>query len=377
MRFHSAGLVSETRHSAPASLGLLALAILAFSGCYLPPFDEKLSESEQFAAELSPVVRLGPVGMGDWMYEGGYFLPSRGSTTPADGFWVRQSGSDLVAAHMTASSIHQSSHTSDNELGAGFVAFPLTELQISGLSLSSPQRGIFTIFGSDELIDMPALATDAGFGLSYSLFPIDVSPEPTDSIVGASYRISDSTLDRVSVLYQSSAEPPVFSGGWMIAASDAAWTASSVLLSTSSDSSGIVPALKPGAFFGQCASNLRQYVSGYRKDNSALYAAYWPNFLSSSPVALSGIAARISAILSTDRLLAVGDGIMYLYDLDGALVASYATGSMRFAYEYYGSDGVWYCYFTRAVRVKDDGSDGKVIVDLYRCRSDSLDSLGN
>lgn len=368
------------RHAARGAAGLLALAILAAAGCYLPPFDEKLSEAKQFSTKLTHLARLGPVYIDDWMYNGGYFLPSRefSAASSLDGYWVRQSGTDLIASYMTNTRIYQSSHTTDNELGSGFVAFPLNETQISGQSLSSPKRGLFTIFGSDNLSRMPALATDAEFGLTYSFFPLYITPALSDPIVGASYRISDSTQDRVSVLYQSSTEPPVFSGGWMVATSvTTAWTADSILLTVSSDSSGLVPALKAGAFFGQCASNLRQYVSGYRKDDSSLYNAYWPGFLTSSPVTLSGIEARISAILSTDRLLAVGDGIMYLYDLDGKLVTSFTTGSMRFAYEYCdSSDGLWYCYFTQAVRMEENEGP-KVFVDVYRCRTTDLDSLGN
>ena len=368
-----------TRHSTLASRVLLALGVLALAACYLPPFDEKLSESEHFAAGLDHVATLHPVYIDDWMYEGGYFLPSREFDAAAspDGFWVRQSGTDLVAAYMTGSTIYSNIHKTSNMLDAGFVAFPLTEQEISTLSDSTPGRGLITVFGDDAASGILALGTSTSFGLDNNpRDAIDFSPVPSGNIIGASYRIEDSTNDRVSILYQSASSPPDFGGGSVAVTNSADWASAATITSTS-DSSGGLPAFRPGAFFGYCSSNSRYYVSGYRKDNSALYAAYWPVSLSSTPVTLSGIAARVSAILSTSRLLAIGDGIMYVYSLEGSLVTSFTTGSMHFAYEYYDStDGLWYCYFTRAFRVKDN--DGwKVYVDVYRCRSTALDSLGN
>lgn len=382
MRFRTAGFVSATRHSSAASFCLLSLALLAFSGCYLPPFDEKLSESEQFAAGLSPVTRLGPVEMDESKYEDGYFLPSRefDASASLDGYWVRRSGTELQAAYISGSSIYESYGTSTNALAEGFVAFPLTELETGTLSDTTPDRGIFTIFGNEASSGILARGTDASFGLSKTMDPIGFLSVPSGTIVGASYRIESSMDDLVSILYQSASSPPVFSGGAGTAASSNDWTAEiDITLNAYPNSAGTVPALKPGVFFGYCSDNGWYYVSGYRKDDSSLYSAYWPGQLDTySPVKLPAVSARIAAILSTDRLLAIGNGVMYLYTLSGSLVTSFTTGSMHFAYEYYdSSDGVWYCYFTRAVRVKEDGSDGEVIVDLYRCRSDSLDSLGS
>jgi len=349
------------------------------ASCYLPPFDEKLAESEQFAAGLSHVARLGPVYIDEWMYDGGYFLPSRefdASASP-DGFWVRQAGTDLIAAYMKGSEIESSNHTTSNALADGFVAFPLTAEEVANFDTSQPQRGLLVIFGSDAQSSMPALATDSGLGLNIPFFPFFVSPTPSGSIVGASYCIESQSLDRASFLYQSSDSSPVFSGGSLPASSSTPWLASSLLLSVNSDSSGTLPALEAGAFFSYCAYDDRYFVSGYRKDNSSLCSAYWQGNLASTPVTLSGIAVRISAILSTHRLLAVGDGVMYLYDLDGTSLTSFTTGNMHFAYEYYdSSEADWYCYFTRTVRMKDNNS-GAVTVDVYRCRTADLDSLGN
>lgn len=368
-----------TWHLAPAPLCLLALGFLTLAGCYLPPFDEKLAESEQFAAGLTHVGRLGPVYIDEWMYAGGYFLPSRefdASASP-DGFWVRQNETDLIAAYLKGSEIKSSNHTAGNALEEGFVAFPLTAEEVSDFGTSLPPRGLLVIFGSDAQTSMPALATDSGLGLNIPFFPFFVSPTPSGSIVGASYCIESQSLDRAAFLYQSQDSSPVFSGGSLSAPSSTPWAASSLLLSVNSDSSGTLPALEAGAFFGYCAYDDRYFVSGYRKDNSGLCSAYWQGNLASTPETLPRIAARISAILSTHRLLAVGDGIMYLYDLDGTSVTSFTTGNMHFAYEYYdSSDGVWYCYFTRAVRTKDNNS-GKVTVDVYRCRTADLDFLGN
>lgn len=152
----------------------------------------------------------------------------------------------------------------------------------------------------------------------------------------------------------------------------------SIALTTNSDSSGTLPALKPGAFFGYCPYNTWYFVSGYRKDNSALYSAYWPGQLyATTPVKLPAVAARIAAILSTDRLLAIGDGVMYLYTLGGSPVTSFTTGSMHFAYEYCdSSDGIWYCCFTRSAGIGDNDSR-KVYIDVYRCRTSDLDSLSD
>jgi hypothetical protein len=358
-------------------LGLLALAILTLAGCYLPPFDEKLSETEHFAAGLNHVARLGPFYIDDGKYENGYFLPSRGGTSPTDGYWIRRNDKELLAAYMSGSKVYENNSTSANALADGFVAFPLTEDETKTLSAALSDRGIITIFGNEASSGILALGTDASYGLKQTMDPLDFSSAPSGNIVGASYRIEASAKDRVSILYQSTSSPPEFGGGSVPITSSEDWT-TAISITPATDSSHTLPSFKPGAFFGYCLSNDRYYFSGYKKDNSGIYTAYWLNTLSSTPAVLPSMEARIAAILSTDRLLAIGDGTMYLYNLDGALVTSYATGSMRFAYEYCdSSDGVWYCYFTRAVRVKKDGGSGEVTIDVYRCRSDALGSLGN
>lgn len=378
MRFRTAGRVNPTRRPAHALSCLLALAFLALAGCYLPPFDEKFSETEHFAASLSPVARLGPVGMEDWMYEGGYFVPSRGSTSPTDGYWVRQSGTELLAAYLSGSSIYQGNGTSTNALSDGFVAFPLSELEASSISTSTNKRGLLAIFGSNPTSCMPVLATDASYGLNIIQYPMTIS-FGSSNLIGASFRIQSQNLDCVSVLYQSTASPPVFSGGTKTADSTLALSLGSITLTDYSNSTGTVPALKPGAFFGYCSYNGWYYVSGYRKDDSSLYSAYWPGQLDTySPVKLPVVGARIAAILSTGRLLAIGDGVMYLYTLSGSLVTSFMTGSMHFAYEYCDSYGKWYCYFTRAISIHNDKDDKvKVYIDVYRCLTSDLDTFSD
>lgn len=371
MRFRIDGNGIAARQVALASLCLFALA---FSACYLPPFDEKLVESERFAAGLALVGRLGPVYMDDRMYEGGYFLPSRSGMSPADGYWLRRNGTELMAAYMSSSSIHAGSHTPDNALADGFVAFPLTEEEVAGLSGSTPQRGLLAIFGSRSTC-MPALGTDALLNMTLSLNPVVDSTLPEGSIIGGSCRIESPSTDGAYVLYRSSDTPLAFTGGWTSIPSSCA-LASAGLSFTTGAVSGAIPSLRPGAFFGYCADNSRYYVSGYPEDGSPLYSAYWAGGLGSTATALPTLPARIAAILSTGQLLLVGDGAMYLYSADGNPDTSFTTGSMHFAYEYCDDDGLWYCYFTRAVRASGDNG-GKVTVDVYRCRSDSLAKLGD
>ena len=367
--------------------GLLVLAFTAFAalaglaGCYLPPFDGTLAESERFADKLAHVGRLGPVYIDEHTYEGGFFLPSRefDALSSPDGFWMREGDDGLVAAYIMGSSIYIGNNLKDNALGDGFVAFPLNETEVSTLSTAPQKRGIFIVSGSDATTGMPALAT---IGTSYTLepkaYPLCLSAVPSGSVlVGASYRIEDYANDRISLLYQSASSPSVLTGGSLAMASSTPWSSCSTAVPTASAAPEAIPTLKSGAFFGYCAANGRYYVSGYREDDSSLFSAYWPGELpASTPETMASVTDRIVAILSSGRLLAAGDGIMELYDLDGNLLTSFTTGNMRFAYEYYdASDGVWYCCFTRAVR-SSGNDDKKVIIDVYRWPSDGLSSLG-
>ena len=155
----------RSRNARPLAV-VTIVAFLSVCGCYLPPFDEKVSESEHFAAGLDHVARLGPVYMNNWSYSGGFYLPTRESASTSDGYWVRRSGTELLVSYMSGSSIYPGNHTTANALADGFVAFPLSETQVSSISTSTPPRGLLAIFGSDATSCMPILATDASYGLN-------------------------------------------------------------------------------------------------------------------------------------------------------------------------------------------------------------------
>ena len=70
---------------------LFALAVLAgLPACWMPPYDQALSESERLVAELGDPVFTISATLREYDAEGGFYLPPRDPLRYDSGFWIKR-----------------------------------------------------------------------------------------------------------------------------------------------------------------------------------------------------------------------------------------------------------------------------------------------
>jgi hypothetical protein len=374
----------------PAAAALfMACALALLPACWAPPFDAAISVSKLFEGKLEKVASIGPVDYSGDGFETCYFVPALESS-PKDGFLVCMKGDrNLIARYVGLSSgsyfLGPEYWGGQNHWGNLNAVLGMT-VDNCGYSLSTSVRKAIHIFGTGMVGNGTDTAAVRGIGCNTSYAFDTYQDAPTTGFSLDMIPIGGSTqgfytgvagIYRNLLMASSSGAPYKLAVSGMHGQMDNVSYASALPTIGNNVFTYDVPELLEGAFFLEYGDMvIWDLVIGTVKGSGEVVGLRWDAaYRNLAPERIS-FASQVTDALNDGKLLARGEISTECFDLNGNLLFSIPTGSIRFIFEHF-FDSTWYCYFTRTTFVRDgyDDSSGKLYIDIFRCPTDSLAGL--
>lgn len=326
-----------------ALASISSIAFLFFS-CWLPPFDQALSDSQLLVEKMGDPVHVSFAYMHPYEAEYGYYLVPRDPTLYGDGFWVQsRNGAVYIRA------AKQDPLTGDRYfMSYGWGDYDrLGPAALYAAAVNDPNTLI--CFTNDH-----AGLVRLSRGPGGELFRYDSVSEGLTGLFGAGSVPGGTGPDWFFLI---GAEPAVFqlySAG--IGGTEA--------VSPSAPLSLALPALDPftvpaaPAFVAIESSSGDVYLSVELTDGTTRTFIWRYGQYALPPIEADFIDRRISGVLSDGRLFSRGRTGLRVYDVSTEKSFSLRLGSLRFVHERYEPlDGKWRCVFTRAALPQNDSRD--------------------